>query len=337
MVDVMESGARTYLKMRRRLLNSPLMRRVRNAGYFSSFEMQEKMLADTRRIESYYQAIAKYVKEGDIVVDLGTGTGILAFFAHAQKPSKTYAIDHSSIIHHASAVANSNQILGIEFVNKHSKAFTPDEKVYVIIQEQTGSWVFNEDMVGCVLDLRNRTLKDGGRILPSRFEVFVEPAQLKKESVIPLIWENHLHGIDFSCLKETSEHKRVATPMLQPHDIDCLLAEPEPVVTFDLESLSDMSEIPKHWQYSKLALFSGTLNGFVLYFKAFFDENIVEDTTPVGPYDCLAQRRLPFYRARTVAVERGDEIKVELQADDLAEPGSWSWNYSIGRGDGGRP
>jgi protein arginine N-methyltransferase 1 len=335
MANVVASAAARYLKIRDRLEHSSLLQGVKNANYFSSFELQEKMLADTRRVESYFQAIARYVKEGDVVVDLGTGTGILAFFAHARKPSKTYAIDHSSIIQHARTLASRNQMLGIEFVKTHSRSFRPPESVDVLVQEQMGSWIFNENMVDCVLDLRDRILKKGGRILPNRFEVFFEPAQLRRESVIPLIWEQRIHGIDFSCLEEAKESQRVATLMLQPHDIDCLLGEPEPIVTFDLESMKDASEIPGHWHSVRTALRPGLLNGFVLYFKAFFDEDTVVDTTPAGPYECLAQRRLPFYRATTVGVEAGDEITVELRPHDLTEPNSWSWNCSVGRGGGG--
>jgi type I protein arginine methyltransferase len=326
---VVEVALASYLKIHRRLASSPLGRRQRNASYFSSLEMHERMLADTRRIESYYQAIAKYVKEGDVVLDLGTGTGILSFFASAQRPKKVYAIDHSNIIKCALALADSNGISGIEFVRKHSKSFEPKEKVDVIIQEQMGSWLFNENMVDSVLDLRNRVLKKGGRILPNRFEVYFEPAQLKRQSVVPLIWENRIHDVGFSCIRESREDHGVAPLMLQPHDVDLLLAESEPVVTFDLEAMGDSGEITRRWQYSKPATVSGRFDGFVFYFKAFFDDDIVLDTAPAPPHECPAQRRLPFYRAPRAPIEEGDRISLDLRLGDLHDHSSWSWSYSL--------
>lgn len=50
-----------------------------NVGYFGRFSIHEKMLSDRLRIENYYHAISRHVHPGDVVVDLGTGSGILAF------------------------------------------------------------------------------------------------------------------------------------------------------------------------------------------------------------------------------------------------------------------
>ena len=42
-----------------------------NANYFGRLQIHEKMLADRMRVENYYNAISKHVREGDVVVDLG--------------------------------------------------------------------------------------------------------------------------------------------------------------------------------------------------------------------------------------------------------------------------
>ncbi len=70
---------------------------VINKVTFNSIYTHEMMIADKVRINSYYKAIRRYVKSGDIVVDLGTGTGILSLFSSQQNPKKIYAIDHSDL------------------------------------------------------------------------------------------------------------------------------------------------------------------------------------------------------------------------------------------------
>ncbi len=118
------------------------------------------MLADTVRNKSYHDAIKRYIKPGDVVVDLGTGTGILSFYAAEQKPKRIYAIDHSDIIKVARRIAEHNNISNIEFVQTNSRDFAPPENVDIILQEQMGDNLFNENMVQDVLDLKDRLLKN---------------------------------------------------------------------------------------------------------------------------------------------------------------------------------
>ena len=56
-----------------------------NIHEFSDLYEHEKMLADQSRINKYYEAIQRYINPGDVVLDLGTGTGIL-IFSVAKKP-----------------------------------------------------------------------------------------------------------------------------------------------------------------------------------------------------------------------------------------------------------
>ena len=75
-----------------RLRRNPRLRKfiidARNRNIFVTLDQHERMLSDQLRVDTYYRAISKQVKKGDVVADLGTGTGILSFFAAAQDPRK---------------------------------------------------------------------------------------------------------------------------------------------------------------------------------------------------------------------------------------------------------
>ena len=49
-----------------------------NGWYFGLLDQQERMLADGPRMSFYHAMISREVRPGDRVIDLGTGTGVLA-------------------------------------------------------------------------------------------------------------------------------------------------------------------------------------------------------------------------------------------------------------------
>ena len=87
-----------YGKVKSSKFLSGLYYSVANSNFFGSFQEQEKMIGDKVRMDAYYRGITKQVTKGDVVIDLGTGTGILSFFASKNSPKKIYAIDHGEII-----------------------------------------------------------------------------------------------------------------------------------------------------------------------------------------------------------------------------------------------
>ncbi len=300
---------------------------INNQNEFSNMYSHEFMLADRIRVDTYHEGIQRHVREGDLVVDLGTGTGILSLFASRKKPRKIYALDHSDFINVAREVARHNSIDCIEFVPCNSRNFTTDEKVDVIIHEQMGDELLDENMIENLLDLKQRVLKPGGLILPGRFELFVEPVQLRDNRSVPFVWEHKLHGFDFSFL-EDSEVARPYIPygsqscMLDPGAEDYLLVEPEPVLRFDLNTLEDASELPRQVQMEKAVLRDGKLDGFVMYFKASFDDECAFDTSPLNePITCWRSR---LFRVPARQVKTGDLLSYQFRMADLLDTRSWT-------------
>ena len=311
------------------LKDSPYIRKayydLMNQKAFSDFFEHDKMMADRVRVEAYYQAITKYVGEGDVVIDLGTGTGILSFFAASQNPKMVYALEHSRIIEAARLVAESNGIQNVRFENVNSKDFTPDEPADCIIHEQIGEALFDEKMVDNLLDLKKRCLKPGGTILPGRFDLYIEPIQLSEEYYIPFAWEQNIHGISFASMKDladTLQWSYYFQPRLKPEEIEALLCEPEPIYTIDLNEVADAT-LPASLEYTKPVVNSGELHGFCVYFQACFDEVLSFANAPSGR---RLSWSLPLLRIEKEEYESGDWVKFRLDARDLADPATWRWS-----------
>ncbi len=301
--------------------------RAHNGRMFAGFHEQERMLADQRRMAFYRAAVARHIQPGDRVIDLGTGTGILAALAARRGAAHVYAIDHSEILTHARTLAVANQIENVEFVATHSTDFKVEEPVDVILHEQMGDCLFDEAMVANVTDLRDRLLKPGGLILPSRFEFYCEPIKVKDARLVPFIWELNLFGYDYSCL----ERERPQEPgyyHLASSDLNLVehfLGEPEPVLTVDLHTLNE-AEMPHEVTFTRRVVNAGRLDGYAVYFRARVDDDL---SLGSGPLD---RERAPHWGFRILRTERddfevGDEIEVRLRVERWPDLDSWRWSH----------
>jgi protein arginine N-methyltransferase 1 len=298
-----------------------------NGWYFGHFGEHEKMLADRPRMDFYHAAIARKIQPGDRVVDLGTGTGILAAFAARRGAAKVYALDHSAIIQDARALAAQNGIDRVEFIATHSTDFTLPEPVDVILHEQMGDWLFDEEMMVNVSDLRDRLLKPGGIILPSRFELYCEPVKVRDDRHVPFIWELEVHGFDYSSL-EAHRPQEPGYYHVRGGDlgaVDYFLGTPEPVLSVDLLTVREV-DLPKEIRFSRLVTRAGRLDGYAVYFRSCVDDDLVLSTSPLDP------GRAPHWGFRVLRTDReefavGDVIEATLTVGRWSRPDSWRWSH----------
>lgn len=70
------------------------------------------MLEDHKRTGSYYNAVLqnKEVFEDKVVLDVGTGSGILAIFAAMAGAQKVYAVEATSMAKYAKLLAKGNKV-----------------------------------------------------------------------------------------------------------------------------------------------------------------------------------------------------------------------------------
>lgn len=309
--------------------NRPPEERYRdfNGRYFSGFYEQERMLADKPRMEFYRAAIQRHIQPGDRVIDLGTGTGILAALASRRGAAQVYAIDHSTILETARTLAEANRIARVEFISTHSTEFNLPEPVDVILHEQMGDCLFDEAMVANVCDLRDRLLKPGGLILPSRFEFYCEPIKVRDSRHVPFIWELEVHGYDYSVL----ERQRPQEPdyyQVRSSDlalIEHCLGEPAPVLTLDLHTVTEAA-LPHEIVFTRTVLHAGRLDGYAVYFRALVDHDLSLGSGPLDP------GRAPHWGFRILRTERddfnvGDVIEVRLTIGQWAEVDTWRWSH----------
>jgi precorrin-6B methylase 2 len=299
---------------------------VSNTGEFGDVHEHEKMLADALRVDTYQQAIARHVQPGDVVLDLGTGSGILAMLAARQGAQRVYAVDHSPFIDVARRIADHNGIDTITFVQANSRDFTPPEPVEVIVHEQMGDDLFNENMLENLLDLKRRVLKASGRIVPARFELFVEPISLNPQARVPYLWENRIHGIDFGFLAGDDQLEGFKRPSYQTHHlrdgaVSHFLTEPKPAVVVDLHRIDDPDQVPTLVDEARTVVTPGILDGFCVYFQTHFDDDLGFSTSPLAPPMHWGNR---LFRVPQQTYETGDKLAYRIELAVLTRGSTWS-------------
>ncbi len=303
-----------------------LLKDLNNADAYSNLKQHEFMLADSVRVGAYHKAIARQIRPQDVVADLGTGTGILAIFAARQNARKVYAIDHSPFIEVAKQIACHNGTDSIMFVRSNSRSFEPDEPLDVIIHEQMGDMLLNENMVQNVLDLKQRALKATGCIIPGQFELYLEPVSIdpRRQLKVPRLWECNVHGVDFSCLKDSEILSPFRSPSYERWSLIAgsgnFLCDPEPVLSFNLNQMNTPDELPTVLEGSRRVVRSGSLDGVSLHFRAIFQDDIVIDTSPMCPPTHWGN---PLFRTQSRMCAEGDTLYYRFDIADPANIDTW--------------
>jgi hypothetical protein len=138
------------------------------------FEYHYRMLADATRVAAYQQAIARAVVPDQHVIEIGTGTGILAILA-AKAGARVTAIERFSIVGMAQAIGQQSGVGDrIRFIRGRSDLVDVPERGDLLISEIVGNRILNEGVLETTLDARKRLLKPQARLIPCALEILAE-------------------------------------------------------------------------------------------------------------------------------------------------------------------
>ncbi len=298
---------------------------LENENNFAGLSEHEEMLSDSIRVDTYHRGIHRNVKPGDVVLDLGTGTGLLAMMASKAGAKKVYAVEHSDFIEVAREIAHKNDITNIEFVQANSREFTPPEPIDVVLHEQMGDELFNENMLENLLDLRSRVLAPGGRILPAKFRLFAEPVSMHETMRVRRLWNIELpDGIDLGALEQSPAAARFDSGRsdqywARPGSVASVVSEPHPILAFDLNTVDGIGSLPTSYVVERRATADMIVDGVCIWFEALFDEETVLTTSPLAPITSWGNRM--FRLDREISV--GEKLRLHIHMDQLVEPSTW--------------
>ncbi|MEX0768241.1 MAG: methyltransferase domain-containing protein [Microthrixaceae bacterium] len=297
-----------------------------NENSFAELSHHEEMLSDTVRVGAYHQAIQRCVQPGDVVLDLGSGTGLLAFMAARAGAAKVYAVEHSEVIELAREIGRHNGFTNVEFVQANSREFTPREPIDVLLHEQMGDELFNENMLENVLDLRDRVLVPGGRILPSRFRLFMEPVTVRPEMRVRRFPNISLpDGIDLSqvgtsVLMEAYSTERFEQFWARPGSVQTVIGTPAPVLEFDLATLESPWALPQQHQLQRTSEVDAIVDGVCVWFEATFEDGTLLSTSPLSSHTSWGNRMFRLDRE----IHQGESLDLRIDMGKIVDASTWS-------------
>lgn len=143
---------------------------------FSNLMVIGECLLDDRRTKTFQRAIQRTVTHGDTVVDIGTGSGILAMMAAQVGAKRIYAIDIApDIVHFARVnVKNNNLSKKIKVIRADAKHFTLPRPADVMTMELMDTWLVGEQQAIALNQLRkNHVIETRTRLIPYRYQCAV--------------------------------------------------------------------------------------------------------------------------------------------------------------------
>lgn len=277
-------------------------------------DYHRELLADQTRTNAFREAIARVVRPGDVVVDLGCGSGILSFFACQAGAARVYAIDQTHAADVASLLARHLGMSDrITVLHGEAKTLELPERADVLLTETLGVAGLDEGIAGIVADARRRFLKPGARIVPRRVGVSIVPVELDQlyEKHVAF-WGETRYGIDLRPLRLFASSS-ILFAHIRP---EAYLDAPREVLSIDLLE-SDAKNAAGDASF--VAMRGAQLHGFGVFFTATLAEG-VELSNGNARTTSWSQALLPL--EVPIALRRGARIDVELQTDDGR---SWRW------------
>lgn len=287
----------------------------RDSSHSQVLDYHLSMLLDTARMDSYRRAINASVQPGDVVVDIGCGTGVLSFMACEAGAKQVYAIEGGPVIEVAQELASDNGFADrIEFLSGWSIDIGIPEPADVLITETIGNAGLDEGIIAWTSDARQRLLRPGAVMLPQRLRLWVAAAETFENHTLVSDWWAPDLPYDYAAAQRRAAQTLWFADIMPGN----LLGQPELAADIDLTTvLNETTTAAGHVSVDR----DGTLHGLACWFDSLLCAGVTVDNLPPRSGSSWSQGFLPL--AEPEAVYAGDQLSWELSVS--ADGQDWTW------------
>lgn len=280
-------------------------------------------LSDANRLDAYRRAIGELVAPGAVVVDLGSGSGILGLLACRAGAGRVYCIEETALIGLTREVFRANGYEDrVTFIKEFSAHASIPELADLVVSDQIGRFGFEAGILEYFTDARRRFLKPAGRLLPSRIDLMVAPVEREDLWRQIEFWNQSPAGFDFGAARLLAVNTGYPTRYRKEE----FLAPPAVIASLDTgRSATTIAGAEASTTIDR----PGVLHGIGGWFSAQMSPGVTMSNSAFDAKQ-INRRNVFFPIDRPVAVAKGDQVRIAMtiRHSDLLV----AWNIEIRSG-----
>lgn len=268
------------------------------------------MLADEPRNKAYYDALKYHVTKDDTVLDIGTGSGILAMMAARSGAKHVYACEANPILAFlASEIVSQNGLSDkVTIIEKHSSELVIGkdipEKCDILVSEVFDSAIVGEDVLPTLRHAKKHLLKEDAKIIPEKATLY------GRLTSSPHIHNAHyvddVEGLDLSPMSDVSPKAKYYNAFFDFMPDSHRLSDEFEMIKFDFSK--DLPE-SYHTNSTISVTETGTANSIEMYFTLHFADHIEFSSKDAAP-------QTPWYKASQIlpvnqACQKGTSLEMK--------------------------
>lgn len=280
-------------------------------------EWHRCLLSDIRGQERFRAGLRRVIKPGDVVLDIGAGTGIHTLFSLEAGASKAVSIEPGPIVHMAREIFRENGVGDrVRLIEQDIATATPPGRVDVAVSHRGP-----ETAIALAPLLKERWLKPGGKLVPFGFRAFAAPVTSSEIERHLEFWRGAPLGFCMASGSAKAANSRVIARL----DGKDLLANRSFLGEINYLEAREMTA-----NIECVATREGTLNGFGFWYEFLFADGVSLDTGPECELDLAIWPSFLLPIAHRIELKRDDKVKLRFQASP--DWRVWSWSGRVQRG-----
>ncbi|MBV6413080.1 MAG: hypothetical protein DYH17_05205 [Xanthomonadales bacterium PRO6] len=282
------------------------------------------MFADEERRRCFLQSMAREVNKDSVVLDLGSGPGLLALHALSLGARKVFAVDNNPLVKLLYRLAPEEIASGrLHVIHGDSRQTQFPELADVVLADIRGPTSLVNGTLDIVRDALIRLARPGAKVIPFRDRIYLAPVTEEKTHAeldrfwrnIPIAWDlQPLFELERGQMRRTrGKNSRLLAPEKQWATIHW--TDSDPIQNVDIISFRVEQE--------------GRFDGILQWFDLDFADDLSLSNSP--NCDDRVYGRMCFMLSEPVSVVVDDVINVVFRVYPTRCGEHWVWSGSIER------